>query len=190
MSDRTRRLVLAAILVASALVRLHHLVGPDGRLAPGEAGLHRQQGEEHRPRPMNPLRNTLDFLDDRGGRTTLIEEVPLYTGLLGLGYRLAGEHDWVGHVLSLAGTLAALGRSSPWSVASGTTGRRSRPRSSSRPPPCCLLRPRGPARPLDARRDAHVGGLLSPLPRRRRPKMARRGGNGGRWARPPSSISA
>ena len=59
--------------------------------------------------PLNPFRNSLDFLDDRGGRITLTEEAPLYTGLLALAYRLLGEHDWVGRVFSLVGTIAALG---------------------------------------------------------------------------------
>lgn len=109
MSERPRRLLLAAILVASALVRLHHLSAPMADSLQAKQVYIANKARSIARAPMNPLRNTLDFLDDRGGRTTLIEEVPLYTGLLGLGYRLAGEREWVGHALSLAGTLAALG---------------------------------------------------------------------------------
>jgi 4-amino-4-deoxy-L-arabinose transferase-like glycosyltransferase len=58
--------------------------------------------------PLNPFRNTLDLLDERGERLTLTEEAPVYTGLLGLTYRLLGEHDWFGRVLSLLGTVAAI----------------------------------------------------------------------------------
>ena len=36
------------------------------------------------------------------------EEIPLYSTLLAGGFRLFGEHDWVGRLLSLAGTLIAL----------------------------------------------------------------------------------
>ena len=58
--------------------------------------------------PLNPFRNTLDFLDEQGQRLTLTEEFPVYTGLLGLAYRLVGERDWVGRFLSLMGTLVAI----------------------------------------------------------------------------------
>ncbi|HEU5115475.1 MAG TPA: glycosyltransferase family 39 protein, partial [Isosphaeraceae bacterium] len=58
--------------------------------------------------PFNPLRNTLDFLDDDGHRLVLTEEIPLYTTMLALGYRLFGERDDVGHALSLLGSLLAI----------------------------------------------------------------------------------
>jgi 4-amino-4-deoxy-L-arabinose transferase-like glycosyltransferase len=58
--------------------------------------------------PLNPFRNTLDFLDEQGQRLALTEEVPVYTGLLGLAYRMLGERDWIGRFLSLIGTLAAI----------------------------------------------------------------------------------
>ena len=38
---------------------------------------------------------------------TRIEEVPLYTGLLGLSYRLGGEHEWLGRAWNILATLLA-----------------------------------------------------------------------------------
>lgn len=58
--------------------------------------------------PFNPMRNSLDFLDNNGERLILTEEIPLYTALLGLGYRIFGERDEVGHALSLLGSLLAI----------------------------------------------------------------------------------
>jgi len=52
--------------------------------------------------------NSFDWLDDTGRRSVLCEECPLYTGLVGIGYFLFGEHDWIGRVLSLLATLAAI----------------------------------------------------------------------------------
>jgi hypothetical protein len=59
-------------------------------------------------RPFNPLRNELDFLDARGYRVALTEEIPLYTSALALAYRCFGERDWLGRGLSLVGTLIAV----------------------------------------------------------------------------------
>jgi len=58
--------------------------------------------------PLNPFRDTLDFLDESGARTRLTEEVPLYTGLVGACYRAFGEREWIGRVWSIAATLAAI----------------------------------------------------------------------------------
>ncbi|MDB5349648.1 MAG: glycosyltransferase [Planctomycetota bacterium] len=108
MNVRSRRLALAAILIASAAVRLYHVSAPMADTLQAKQIYVANKARSIARAPMNPLRNTLDFLDDRGGRMALTEEVPLYHGLLGLGYRVFGERDWVGHALSLLGTLAAL----------------------------------------------------------------------------------
>src|SRR5689334_16459594 len=58
--------------------------------------------------PFDPARTSFDFLDDDGRRLELTEEVPLYTGLLGLAYRLCDEREWLGRVLSIMASLVAL----------------------------------------------------------------------------------
>jgi hypothetical protein len=99
---------LAAILVLATLTRLHQLDGPMAdNLQAKQVYIANKARSIARP-PFNPLRNTLDFLDPEGRRIVLVEEVPLYTGLLGLGYRLFGEREAVGHLLSLLGSLVAV----------------------------------------------------------------------------------
>jgi 4-amino-4-deoxy-L-arabinose transferase-like glycosyltransferase len=58
--------------------------------------------------PYSPLRQTLDLLAPDGRRIELAEEVPLYTGLLGAIYRVAGEWDLWGRLLSIAGCLVGI----------------------------------------------------------------------------------
>jgi hypothetical protein len=101
-------LALAAILALATVTRLYRLDGPMAdNLQAKQVYIANKARSIARP-PFNPLRNTLDFLDDRGGRIVLTEEVPLYTGLLAAGYRLFGERDAVGHLLSLVGSLVAI----------------------------------------------------------------------------------
>ncbi len=109
-TDPGRRswLVLAAILALATVTRLHRLEGPMAdNLQAKQVYIANKARSIARP-PFNPLRNTLDFLDDRGERIVLTEEIPLYTGLLAAGYRLFGERDAVGHGLSLLGSLVAI----------------------------------------------------------------------------------
>ncbi len=108
MNPRTRRLALLAILAGSVLVRLPHFDQPmaDSLLAK-QAYVANRARSIARP-PMNPLRSSLDFLDADGARMAFTDEVPVYHTMLAVGYRLAGERDWVGHALSLAGSLLAI----------------------------------------------------------------------------------
>src|SRR3974390_2967167 len=100
--------LLAAILLLAALIRLPQITAPlADNLQIKQIYVSNKARSIARP-PLNPFRNTLDFLDEHGERLTLTEEVPVYTGLLGLAYRLFGERDWMGRFLSLMGTLAAI----------------------------------------------------------------------------------
>ena len=108
MTARARLAALLAILALSLAVRLHNISRPmaDSLLA-------KQAYVANRARsiavpPLNPLRSSLDFLDAGGRRMEFTDEIPAYHTLLAIGFRLAGEHDWVGHAISLVGTLAAL----------------------------------------------------------------------------------
>ncbi len=99
---------LAAILVLAALIRLPQITSPlADNLQVKQIYVSNKARSIARP-PLNPFRNTLDFLDEQGHRVALTEEVPVYTGLLSLAYRLLGERDWAGRFLSLIGTLAAM----------------------------------------------------------------------------------
>jgi hypothetical protein len=58
--------------------------------------------------PFDLTNSSFAILDDDGKRLQLTEEVPVYTGLLAAGYRLFGEHDWVGRLLSVLFSILAL----------------------------------------------------------------------------------
>jgi hypothetical protein len=103
-----RRGRLAGILILAALLRLPHITAPlADALQVKQVYVSNKARSIARP-PLNPFRNTLDFLSEQGERLTLTEEVPIYHGLLGLAYRLFGERDWVGRAFSLIGTLVAI----------------------------------------------------------------------------------
>lgn len=82
-SPRGTWLLLIALLVAAALLRLYHLQGPLlDRLYVKQvyvANLARQIAGP----PWNPMRCQFDFLDEHGNQMKLYEEVPLYGALLG-----------------------------------------------------------------------------------------------------------
>ncbi len=84
-----RRGGLAGILVLAALIRLPQITAPlADNMQIKQVYVSNKARSIARP-PLNPFRNTLDFLDERGERLTLTEEVPVYTGLPGLAYPAA-----------------------------------------------------------------------------------------------------
>jgi hypothetical protein len=103
-----RRGWLAGVLVLAALIRLPQITAPLADNLQVKQIYVSNKARSIARAPLNPFRNTLDFLDEQGQRLTLTEEVPVYTGLLGLTYRLLGERDWLGRFLSLIGTLVAI----------------------------------------------------------------------------------
>jgi len=58
--------------------------------------------------PFDLTCNRFAFLEANGERLQLTEEVPFYTGLLAVAFRLFGEHDWLGRLLSIAFSIVAL----------------------------------------------------------------------------------
>jgi Dolichyl-phosphate-mannose-protein mannosyltransferase len=108
MRTRALRLALFAILAGAALVRLPHFSRPMADSLLAKQAYVANRARSIAQTPFNPLRSSLDFLDADGRRMAFTDEVPVYHTMLAIGYRLAGEHDWVGHALSLVGSLAAL----------------------------------------------------------------------------------
>ena len=103
-----RRGFLAAVLVASALVRIYHLQVPLLDQMYVKQVYVANKARNIARAPLAPLRDTLDFLDDRGARMRLAEEIPLYPGILGACYAVFGEREWLGRLLGLAATLVAI----------------------------------------------------------------------------------
>jgi Dolichyl-phosphate-mannose-protein mannosyltransferase len=99
---------LTGLLLLAALIRLPQINAPLADNLQVKQVYVSNKARSIARAPMDPFRNTLDFLDEQGKRLTLTEEVPIYTGLLGLAYRFFGERDWVGRTLSLIGTLLAI----------------------------------------------------------------------------------
>ncbi len=105
---RPSKWAIAGLLALATLTRLYQFQAPMAdNLQAKQVYVANKARSIARP-PFNPLRNTLDFLDDDGHRLVLTEEIPLYTTMLALGYRLFGERDEVGHTLSLLGSLLAI----------------------------------------------------------------------------------
>src|SRR5947209_83208 len=103
---RGARLALVILLAIAAMVRLYHVETPlVDHLHAKQIFVANRARSIARP-PFNPLRNALDFLDEEGRRVKLTEEIPLYMSVLGAGFRIFGEQEWIGHGLSMIGMLA------------------------------------------------------------------------------------
>jgi len=102
------RFGLAVLLTLAAIVRCYHLGAPLADSMEAKQIFVANRARSIARPPFDPLRNTLDFLDQNGRRMELTEEVPIYTNLLGAAFRLFGEREWLGHGLSLLGMLAAI----------------------------------------------------------------------------------
>jgi len=108
MTSRARCAALLAILAVSAAVRLHHVSRPMADSLLAKQAYVANRARSIAAPPLNPLRSSLDFLDANGERMNFTDEVPTYHTMLAIGYRLAGERDWVGHAISVVGTIVAL----------------------------------------------------------------------------------
>jgi 4-amino-4-deoxy-L-arabinose transferase-like glycosyltransferase len=102
------RLIFFAILAWALLIRLYQIGGPLVDQMFVKQIFVANKARAIAGPPFNLLADRFDFLDERGQRLQLVEEAPAYTGLVGLGYRLFGEHDWLGRVWSILASLLAL----------------------------------------------------------------------------------
>jgi 4-amino-4-deoxy-L-arabinose transferase-like glycosyltransferase len=107
-SGRRHAAALLILLALAALTRLYHLHAPlIEQLYPKQVYIANKARSLAR-NPLQPVKISLDFLDAGGQRMVLVEEVPVYTGLIAAGYRLVGEHEWVGRLWSLLASLLAI----------------------------------------------------------------------------------
>src|SRR5262245_46877003 len=58
--------------------------------------------------PFDLTCSSFAILDKNGNHLQLAEEVPVYTGLLAIAFRVCGEHDWLGRLLSVLFSILAL----------------------------------------------------------------------------------
>ncbi len=108
MTARCRMMALLAIVTVSIVLRLPNLDRPLADSLQSKQIYTANRARAIAKTPFNPLRSSLDFLNADGHRVEFTEEIPAYTTLLAIGYRMFGENDWVGHVLSLTGSIAAI----------------------------------------------------------------------------------
>ncbi len=100
---------VGSLIVCSALLRLYRIDAPlidgfwDKQIA--MANLSRDMAGP----PFHLLNASYDFcLSPDGLRMPHTEEIPLYHGLVAVGYRIFGEQDWFGRVLSAAGSFLGI----------------------------------------------------------------------------------
>ncbi len=102
-------LAVGSIILCSAALRLYRIDAPlvdgfwDKQIA--MANLSRNMAGP----PFHLLNASYDFaISPDGQRMPHTEEIPLYHGLVALGYRIFGEQDWFGRAISAAGSLLAI----------------------------------------------------------------------------------
>jgi Dolichyl-phosphate-mannose-protein mannosyltransferase len=110
--DRATRmfaLAVVGIILCSAFLRLYRIDAPlidgfwDKQIA--MANMSRDMAGP----PFHLLNASYGFcLSPDGQRMPNTEEIPLYHGLVAFGYRMFGDQDWFGRVISTAGSLLAI----------------------------------------------------------------------------------
>src|SRR6516165_4257753 len=98
-----RKAALLLVVGVAVLLRLYRIDAP---LAEGSVAAVKQVYVANKARniagpPLRLLNPTYDFLDRDGRRMAMIEEVPAYTGLVGVCYHLFGEREWIGRAWSI-----------------------------------------------------------------------------------------
>jgi hypothetical protein len=105
---RSGRAVLAGILLLAVGTRLYHIDAPLLDQLYTKQIFSANKARNIAGPPLDLLCHDLDFLDDSGNRTQLVEEVPAYIGIVGTAYRLLGEHEWLGRAWNILACLLAL----------------------------------------------------------------------------------
>ena len=99
---------LLAILVIALAMRLYHFQSQVLDQHHGKQIFIANKARNIASSMPRALWHSFDFLDASGDRMTRIEEVPLFAGLVGLTYRVAGEHEWLGRAWSMLATLVGI----------------------------------------------------------------------------------
>jgi len=102
------RWILAGLLLLTVLLRLPYLAAPIADHLQAKQSYTALRARAISRPPFNPLRQSLDLLDDQGQAVRLVEEVPLYCTLVALCHRLFGEQNAWARLVSLAGSLLAV----------------------------------------------------------------------------------
>jgi hypothetical protein len=101
-------IVFAGILLLALITRLYHINGPLVDQMFVKQVFVANKARSIAGPPFDPLANRFDFLDDNGQRLQLVEEAPVYTGIVGWVYHLFGEKEWLGRIWSILASLLAI----------------------------------------------------------------------------------
>jgi hypothetical protein len=101
-------LLLAGILLLALLTRLYHFTGPLVDQMFVKQIFVANKARSIAGPPFDPLANRFDFLDENGQRLQLVEEAPVYTGMVGMLYSSFGEKEWLGRIGSILASLLAI----------------------------------------------------------------------------------
>jgi hypothetical protein len=102
------RLLLAALLLLTVALRLSHLNAPLADALQAKQVYSANKARQIATPPFDPLRLTLGVLDESGKPMALVEEIPVYITMLAGLYRLLGEREIWGRLLSIAGSVVAV----------------------------------------------------------------------------------
>lgn len=111
---RWNRSLLAAVLLVATATRLYQFDGPILDQLHVKQIFCANKARNIARSPRSAVWNSFDFLDARGDRMTLVEEVPLYTGLVGATYALFGEREWMGRAWNILASLIAIVAAYDW----------------------------------------------------------------------------
>jgi 4-amino-4-deoxy-L-arabinose transferase-like glycosyltransferase len=115
-SRRHELACLLAILALGLIVRLPQLHAPIADHLQAKQAYSSNKARNIARTPFNPMRLSLDLLDDQGRPMELAEEVPLYIGMLGAAFRLFGESEAWGRLLSILASLVAIAAFYDWAT--------------------------------------------------------------------------
>jgi hypothetical protein len=101
-------MLFAGILLLALLTRLYHINGPLVDQMFVKQIFVANKARSIAGPPFDPLANRFDFLDENGQRLQLVEEVPAYTGVVGMLYHFFGEREWLGRMESILASLLAI----------------------------------------------------------------------------------
>lgn len=101
-------MLVAGVLLLALVTRLYHINGPLVDQMFVKQIFVANKARSIAGPPFDPLANRFDFLDENGERLQLVEEAPVYTGLVGMVYHYFGEKEWLGRIGSILASLLAI----------------------------------------------------------------------------------
>jgi hypothetical protein len=107
-SKHATPIFLFAVCALAIGLRLYHLGAPIADNLHAKQAYSSNKARNIARVPFDPMRLSLDLLDDTGAPMQLAEEVPVYISALAALFRIFGESEACGRLLSIAGSVCAV----------------------------------------------------------------------------------